>query len=161
MVTSFLRSLQHLLCNAFQNGHYNDVVAHPHSIASYAVPVRQYRILQSRCLQCLSHDKPPCDLLTVAGHDSLRKGLTPSGKTHTNCFAIEKKICKFDFFKQLTTSVRCMTHAGHTQSVAAIRGLVVIQTFCSAQTSVLADSFVASNPLLLLHSTVELNRRWR
>ncbi len=33
--------------------------------ASYPVPVRQYRLLQSRFLQCMDHSKPPCGLLIV------------------------------------------------------------------------------------------------
>ena len=32
----------------------------------YAVPVRRYRILQSRFLQCIPHGKPPCDLLQAS-----------------------------------------------------------------------------------------------
>ncbi len=39
------------------------VDTHPFLYASYAVSVRQYRILQSRFLHCLSHPKPACDLL--------------------------------------------------------------------------------------------------
>ena len=48
------------------------VDTHPFHYASYVLPVRQYRILQSRfpvCmaqsgrLHCLSHLKPACDLL--------------------------------------------------------------------------------------------------
>jgi len=60
-------------------GRYNDVLAYPHFTASYTVPVRQYRILQSRFLQCLPHGKPPCDLLMLTGVTPMHKGLTPSG----------------------------------------------------------------------------------
>jgi hypothetical protein len=69
-------------------------------------------------------------------------------------------ICNFKLFLKLTTSVRLHdAHAGHTQSVAAIRVSVVNQAFCPAQTSVSMDSFVARNPLLLLHSTVMHKRK--
>jgi len=40
------------------------------------------------------------------------------------------------------------------QSVEAIRVSVAIQAFFPAQSSVVVDSFVARNPLLLLHSSV-------
>ena len=40
------------------------VLAYPPQEASYAVPVRQYRILQSRFLQTSPHGQRPCDLLT-------------------------------------------------------------------------------------------------
>jgi hypothetical protein len=39
------------------------VDTHPFHYASYVLPVRQYRILQARFLQCLGYPKPPCDLL--------------------------------------------------------------------------------------------------
>jgi hypothetical protein len=46
-------------------GLYNDVLAYPHLIASYAISVRQYQILPFDFLQCIPHGKPPCHLLTV------------------------------------------------------------------------------------------------
>jgi hypothetical protein len=52
----------------------------PNNYASYAVPVRQYRILQSRFLQCMPHDKPPCGLLTFPGVTPACKGLSPIGR---------------------------------------------------------------------------------
>jgi len=54
--SSFLQCLRHLLMNDFEIlGRYKGVLAYPHSLASYAFPVRQYRILQSRFLQCKGH----------------------------------------------------------------------------------------------------------
>lgn len=61
-------------------GLYNDVLAYPRFIASYTVPVCQYRILQSGFLQCLGHPKPPCRLLMLPSVTSAHKGLAPSGK---------------------------------------------------------------------------------
>ena len=57
--------------------HY-DVLAHPLLPASYAVPVRQYRVLQARFLHCMPHGKPACDLLMVQGVTPAHKGLAPS-----------------------------------------------------------------------------------
>jgi len=60
------------------------VVTYPDNYASYAVPVRQYRILQSRFLQCMPCGIPPYDLLILSGSTPRYKGLAPSGKfTHT------------------------------------------------------------------------------
>jgi len=67
----------------------NDVLAYPRFIASYTLPVRQYRTLQSRCLQCIPHGKPPCDLLMHQGVTLAHEGLTPSGK-YTLYFAFLK-----------------------------------------------------------------------
>ena len=92
------------------------VLAYPRFIASYTVSVRQYRILQSRFLQCILHSKPPCDLLIFRSTTSAYKGLTPSGKIHL-LFGCLKNICIFGLFQQLTTSVRCSmqgTHKGYT-----------------------------------------------
>jgi len=96
------------LCNA--------VLAYPHSIASYAVSVRQYQILQSRFLQCIPHDIPPCDLLILQDVTPAYKGLSPSGKKlHTCYFAFIKIICIFRFFNELTTSARLQLMQGaHT-----------------------------------------------
>jgi len=38
----------------------------------YTVSVRQYRSLQSRFLQCLFHNKPPCDLLIGFANSPMR-----------------------------------------------------------------------------------------
>jgi hypothetical protein len=48
-------------------------------IASYQVPVRQYRVLPVGFLHCIPLGKPACHLLTVRGVTPARKGLTPSG----------------------------------------------------------------------------------
>src|SRR3954453_17776284 len=42
-----------------------DWLTYPDGYASYAVPVRQYRYLQSRLLQCMDHSIPPCGLLML------------------------------------------------------------------------------------------------
>ncbi|PKP21196.1 MAG: hypothetical protein CVU05_07300 [Bacteroidetes bacterium HGW-Bacteroidetes-21] len=101
-------------------GRHNGVIAYPDKYASYAVSVRQYRTLQSRCLQCLSHDKPPCDLLMLSALIVTHKGLPTFGRQgtlwkrkNTCCFAYENFICIFEFFHERTTSVRCSCRA-HT-----------------------------------------------
>ena|SRR5438067_1486136 len=74
----------------------NDVLTHPDSNASYAVPVRQYRYLQSRLLthmiviifngirecfafQCMDHSKPPCGLLMLREVTPAHERLSLSG----------------------------------------------------------------------------------
>src|SRR3954453_9118148 len=57
----------------------NDVLTHPDGYASYAVPVRQYRYLQSRLLQCMDYSKPPCGLLMLRVVTPTHKRLSLSG----------------------------------------------------------------------------------
>jgi hypothetical protein len=71
------------------------VQPHPAFLASYTVSVRQFHPSQSRLLQCLPHDKPPCDLLhfgmliprwetfTLRAFLSLIKELYSPFKAHT------------------------------------------------------------------------------
>ena len=75
----------------------NDVLAYPRFIASYTLPVRQYRTLQSRCLQCLPHGRPPCDLLMLQGVTPAHKGLTPSVKIHPTLSFLENKFVFLNF----------------------------------------------------------------
>ena len=83
-----------------------DVLCHLiHSfMPRYAVPVRQYRPLQSRLLQCIPHGKPPCDLLMlpdVIGRirdsppESFHSGRSPSGSFffERTIFAIQGTHC--------------------------------------------------------------------
>ncbi|MBA7620363.1 hypothetical protein ES703_27712 [subsurface metagenome] len=77
---SFLQFLRHLLKNDLVIfGRCNDVLTNPRSTASYAIPVRQYRILPFGFLQCIPRCKPPCHLLMLPGVTPAHKGLTPSG----------------------------------------------------------------------------------
>jgi hypothetical protein len=59
------------------------VVTYPDNYASYTVPVRQYRILQSRFLQCILHSKPPCGLLILSRSIGTYKGLPAFGRQVT------------------------------------------------------------------------------
>ena len=98
---SSLQSLRHLLLNDFAIlGLHNGVLAYPRPIASYAVSVRQYRILQSRFLQCIPHGKPPCGLLILPGVTPVYKGFEPSGKIHQPLRS-KKLICIFNLFLKL------------------------------------------------------------
>jgi len=113
-----------------------EVLAYPIKYASYAplwklfseLPVRQYRLLQSRFLQCMSHLKPPCDLLilpdtTPAYLPSLplwqaSKGLAPSGKImHENkehlCIGNGGDYALFPLPLQQVCDMQ-NAHAGHT-----------------------------------------------
>jgi len=92
----------------------NGVLAYPRFIASYTLPVRQYRILQSRCLQCIPHDKPPCDLLMLQGITLAHKGLAPSGKTHPILRYLEKKfVFFFELFNELQTGCALLMQGTH------------------------------------------------
>ena len=65
----------------------------PNLDASYAVPVRQYRILQSGFLQPPDRSGLPCHLLTVRGVTPARKGLAPSGKKqHLSLLINQRKL---------------------------------------------------------------------
>ncbi len=55
------------------------MLTHPIGYASYTVPVRRYRYLQSGLLQCLDRSKPPCHLLKLRSVTSAFKRLSLSG----------------------------------------------------------------------------------
>jgi len=93
----------------------NGVLAYPRFIASYTLPVRQYRTLQSRCLQCMPRDKPPCDLLMLQGVTLAHKGLTPSGKIHPTLRFLENKFVILNFSMSFGQGVLCSCRA-HTRS---------------------------------------------
>ena len=65
-------------CSITDFGRRIGVDTHPFPYASYVLPVRRYRTLQSRFLHCTGHPKPACDLLHFG---SLLRvtGLTPAG----------------------------------------------------------------------------------
>jgi len=80
-------------------GRCKDVLAYPHLIASYAVSVRQYRILPFDFLQCMGCPKPPCHLLMLQDVTPAHKGLAPSGKNaHLLICPFESLFVFFDFF---------------------------------------------------------------
>ena len=115
---SFLQCLRHLLIYPlfFFFGRYKPRVAYPDKSASYAVSVRQYRILQSRFLQCLPRGKPPCDLLMLRILPA-HKGLSPSGKIHLlHLLCFSEFICIFAAFSELAQQVRA-AHAGRTSVI--------------------------------------------
>jgi hypothetical protein len=105
-------------------GRCNDVLAYPRFIASYAVSVRQYRILPFDFLQCMGHPKPPCHLLILPGVTPVYKGLTPSGKIHS--FLVSLCIRKFVFSKFFKSLQRVRAaYAGRTHAFGVMRGEVV------------------------------------
>ena len=55
------------------------MLTHPVGYASYAVPVRQYRYLQSGLLQCMDRSKPPCHLLMFRVTNPAHKRLSLFG----------------------------------------------------------------------------------
>ncbi|TDE00467.1 hypothetical protein E0F98_00005 [Flavobacterium hiemivividum] len=60
--------------------------AYPLLNASYAISVRRYRLLPFRFLQCISHDKPPCDVLMIRVFNPLIRDLHPLEKYQTVSF---------------------------------------------------------------------------
>ena len=92
------------------------MLAHPNSYASYTVPVRQYRILQSRFLQCILHSKPPCDLLMLPVVTPAHKGFAPSGKITPTSIATDKFVF-LSFFSNIEVGVHCSCRA-HTNAIA-------------------------------------------
>ena len=99
-------------------------------IASYQVPVRQYRDLPVGFLHCIPYGKPACRLLTVQGVTPACKGLTPSGIISCYTFTFNNKNLYFQHFFRV--SVKCAhAHAGHTQIVNCIAGFVVCRTLDS------------------------------
>ncbi|TRZ52403.1 hypothetical protein D4S03_03465 [bacterium] len=77
------------------------MVAHPHCIASYTVPARQYRSLQSHFVtpfgrelrfapvQRIPYGKPPCDLLTLPGVTRCVRDFHPLENLHLSCMRLE------------------------------------------------------------------------
>ena len=89
----------------------------PNRYASYTVPVRQYRSLQSRFLHCCRHQQPACDLLMLSRYIGTHKGFAPSGKKiYPRTIGILKKICIFDILTDLRWWVHCSCRA-HTGGI--------------------------------------------
>jgi len=123
------------LCYLKLFGLRNDVLTHPDGHASYAVPVRRYRYLQSRLLQCMDHSKPPCGLLKLRSVTSAFKRLSLSGfslirtifiiqGTHIG-LAIGRLKCFYETFVQGSTLVILLNFSAenppHRQAVTIMR----------------------------------------
>jgi len=110
-------------------GRCNGVLAYPHQIASYVVPVRQYRALQSCFLQCGNYSPPPCSLLKLQSVTSAFKGLSPSGKIHKLFVAFRN--LNFVFLNFLLSYAKVCAHAyaGHTQHLSKMRSSCKSQMF--------------------------------
>ena len=88
---SFVQSLRHLHnCSFVFFGRYNECLLTRTIMPPYSVSVRQYRILQSRFLQCKPHGKPPCDLLMLRARSPRIRDLHPLEKSHTPLYASRK-----------------------------------------------------------------------
>ncbi len=107
MMRSFLQCLRYLLQKALIIfGRYNDVLAYPLLIASYIVPVRQYRILPFDFLHCIPCGKPACHLLIFLDTTPAYKGLAPFG-TNTVHKSFWCSRNKFAFFKFIQNFQLC------------------------------------------------------
>ena len=137
----------------------------PNRYASYTVPVRQYRILQSRFLQCIPRGKPPCDLLMLRAQlvplsngNPAHKGFSPSGKkNHPRTIGIFNKICKFDIFTDLRWWVHCSCRA-HTHAYVHRLADVHSAGFAPAFTLSFHDSERSRNPPVPIASVVRLRK---
>jgi hypothetical protein len=119
MMRSFLQFLRYLLKRDLVIfGRYNDVLAYPLLIASYIVPVRQYRILQSGFLHCIPRGKPACHLLMLLGTTPAHKGLAPFGtNTVHNLFGIPKINLHFSNLFRTSSCVHCHPCRAHTMAI--------------------------------------------
>jgi len=66
-------------CSITDFGRRIGVDTHPFLHASYVLPIRRYRNLQSRFLQSPDHSGQPCDLLNLQGVTPVIKRLSLSG----------------------------------------------------------------------------------
>jgi hypothetical protein len=116
MMRSFLQFLRYLLKRDLVIfGRYNDVLAYPLLIASYIVPVRQYRILPFGFLHCIPRGKPACHLLMLLGTTPAHKGLAPFGtNTVHNLFGIPKINLHFSNLFRTSSCVHCHPCRAHT-----------------------------------------------
>jgi hypothetical protein len=121
MMRSFLQFLRYLLKRDLVIfGRYNDVLAYPLLIASYIVPVRQYRILQSGFLHCIPRGKPACHLLMLLGTTPAHKGLAPFGtNTVHNLFGIPKINLHFSNLFRTSSCVHCHPCRAHTLAMTS------------------------------------------
>ena len=85
-------------------------------IASYQVPVRQYRGLPVGFLHCLGHPKPACHLLMLQGVTPAHKGLTPSGIISCCTYVyLFRKFVFYNLFQSFYKSVHMLMLGTHTR----------------------------------------------
>lgn len=121
---SFLQSLRHLhICPQITILGVTRVwLLTQNKYASYAVPVRQYRILQSRFLHCCRHQQPACDLLILRATNPRIRDFHPLEKIHLLKALFNQKYLYFCNFSLALQQVRT-AHAGRTSSGLPCRRL--------------------------------------
>ena len=114
---SFLQSLRHLhICPQITILGVTRVwLLTQNKYASYAVPVRQYRILQSRFLHCCRHQQPACDLLILRATNPRIRDFHPLEKIHLLKALFNQKYLYFCNFSLALQQVRT-AHAGRTHT---------------------------------------------
>jgi hypothetical protein len=95
--------------------------------ASYAVPVRQYRILLSRFLHCCRHQQPACDLLILRATNPRIRDFHPLEKIHLLKALFNQKYLYFCNFSLALQQERT-AHAGRTQAFDSMVGSVLRMT---------------------------------
>ncbi len=111
------------------------MLTHPVGYASYAVPIRQYRYLQSGLLQCMDHSKPPCHLLML-------RVINPA----------HKRLALFGFLLLRTMFTIQGTHMGFGNSRADLHFIGFCTTIIgsSGDISLLNFLFIFSTLVILL-----------
>ena len=110
------------------------MLAYPRSLASYAVSVRQYRILPFGFLHCCRCQQPACHLLILLSVTSVYKGLTPSGKIHSSISSFGPENLYFRNFSRAYNECALLMQGAHS-------GLAKVAVQCSADTYVVNKSF--------------------
>ena len=111
------------------------MLAYPLLIASYAVSVRQYQILQSRFLQCILLSKPPYDLLMLRVVNPRIRELPPLENKELSLPCIQKKFLFLDFFYNLAYVSASLMRGTHS-------------TYPKGGVSCSKDSFVVNQTLV-------------
>jgi hypothetical protein len=154
MMRSFLQFLRYLLKRDLVIfGRYNDVLAYPLLIASYIVPVRQYRILPFGFLHCIPRGKPACHLLMLLGTTPAHKGLAPFGtNTVHNLFGIPKINLHFSNLFRTSSCVHCHPCRAHTLYIKNRRDSSKFKGCSSFQPLSHLENEVLRNRLLFIYS---------
>ena len=115
------------------------------SVASYAVPVRQYQSLPVGFLHCCRYQQPACHLLTVRGVTPARKGLSPSGIISCYTFTFNNKNLYFKHFFRAYSKVCtcscwahtfCIFHRGFSSMQAVVFRTFLVRTMTENHTQI-------------------------
>jgi len=138
-------------------GRYNDVLAYPTYQASYAIPVRQYRVLPVGFLHCIPHGKPACHLLMLPDVTPAHKGLTPSGNISCYTLPFNHKNLYFQHFFRAFSSVCTCSCWAHTRGHKTLGAKWLFDPRYSHQSTLYLDSEEAPKPQRFIPQSVVAN----